>query len=106
MKICRSSLTLCWLSQAATKVDRSLEMEVFYFQMFEIVGWSLLYWTLDRNSDIRDVLFRSDQVESRRLVVKLIAEDVLFQMLETDHFGEKILRRVVVVVVISSARNR
>lgn len=58
--------------------------------------------------DIRDVLFRNDQVESRRLVVKLIAEDteVLFQMLETDHFGERILQRIVVVVAISSARNR
>ncbi|EFN73656.1 hypothetical protein EAG_08453 [Camponotus floridanus] len=74
-------------------------MKVFYFQMSEVSGLDFRLFYAGRStedSDIRDVLFRNDQVESRRLVVKLIAEDaeVLFQMLETDHFGRKNCKNV------------
>lgn len=90
----RSSLTSCWLSEVRQKPVLS-RWKFFYFRMPEVIRLDFrLFYAGTEIPTIRDVLFRSDQVESRRLVVKLIAEDVLFQMLETDHFGERILQRV------------
>lgn len=49
---------------------------------------SLLRWTLERKLDIPKVFFEAVRW-TRRLAVKLVAEDVLFQMFKTDHFGER-----------------
>jgi len=53
--------------------------------------WVVVSFTVDvqQKLDISEMFYFEAARWTRRLAVKLVVEDVLFQLFETDHFGEK-----------------
>ncbi|KYN34287.1 hypothetical protein ALC56_11394 [Trachymyrmex septentrionalis] len=81
---------MCTKSSAFEPRKQPLTRGVLFPMSERSLGCRLFYGRRPTETlDISEVFYFEAARWTRRLAVKLVVEDVLFQLFETDHFGEK-----------------